>query len=64
MQGKLTVKQLRALANLTQRDAAKLLGIHRNTFMRLENDPGRMQLAQAAILTEMAGVGLEQVLFT
>lgn len=64
MQGKsiqYDLKQVRALAKLTQAQAAKLLNIHTNTYLKLEHTPGTITLAQAAILAEAAGIGVEQI---
>lgn len=56
------LSQVRALANnMTQQQAADLLGIHRNTYIMLERTPGKLQLTQAYILAEAAGISIEQI---
>lgn len=53
--------QVRALANLSAREAADLLHIHYNTFLRLEKNPGNLTLDQAYLLAEAAGIGVHQI---
>lgn len=53
--------QIRALANLTQKQAAKMLNIHETTYNRLEKHPGNITLDQALLLTSAAGIGVEQI---
>ena len=55
------LKQVRALANLTQKQTAKLLNVHPNTYHKLEQTPGLMTLDQAWIIAEAAGIGVEQI---
>lgn len=55
------LKQIRALLNMTQPQLAKLLGVHRNTIGNLEKHPERLDLAQAWVLAEAAGIGIEQI---
>lgn len=57
----LELYQIRALANLTQKQAADLLHVHENTYLRIEKDPKRITLDQAYILTRAAGVGVHQI---
>lgn len=57
----LELHQIRALANLTQKQTADLLHVHENTYLRIEKDPKRMTLEQAYILTRAAGVGVHQI---
>lgn len=56
-----SLAQIRALANLSARDAADLLKIHYNTYLRLEKNPGNLTMDQALILAEAAGIGIEQI---
>lgn len=57
------LQSVRALANLSAREAAKLLNIHYNTYHRLEKNPGNLTLAQALLLAEAAGIGIHQIKF-
>jgi DNA-binding XRE family transcriptional regulator len=55
------LKQIRALLNMTQPQLAKLLKVHRNTIGNLERHPERLDLAQAWVLAEAAGISIEQI---
>ena len=55
------LKQIRALLNMTQPQLAKLLGVHRNTIGNFERHPEKLELGQAWILAEAAGIGIEQI---
>lgn len=64
MQGnsrKYDLKQVRALANMTQREAAELIGVHPVTYSRIESNPRQLTLGQAWLLAEAAGIGVEQI---
>lgn len=58
---KYTIKQTYALANMTQKQAAKLLMVHVNTMRRYEKDPRWMSLGQATILATAAGISVGQI---
>ena len=58
-----TLKQIRALAGLSQQQAADLLNIHVATYGKLEQTPGRLTLCQAFLLSEAAGIELNQIQF-
>lgn len=55
------IKAVRAMANLSAREAAKLLQIHYNTYLRLEKNPGNLTLSQALLLAEAAGIRIDQI---
>lgn len=55
------LKQIRALAGFTQKDAAKLLNIHPLTYLNIEKNPGRLTLNQAILMAEAAGISIEQI---
>ena len=52
---------VRAMANLSAREAAKLLQIHYNTYYRLEKNPGSLTLSQALLLAEAASIRIDQI---
>lgn len=57
-----SLPQVRMLANnMTQQQAADLLRVHRNTYIAIEREPGKLQLAHAWILAEAAGISVEQI---
>ena len=53
--------QVRSLAELSIKQAAALLNIHYNTYLKLEKNPGRLTLDQALLLAEAAGIGVHQI---
>ena len=55
------IKAVRAMANLSAREAAKLLQIHYNTYLRLEKNPAKLKLSQALLLAEAAGIRIDQI---
>jgi DNA-binding XRE family transcriptional regulator len=55
------IKAVRAMANLSAREAAKLLQIHYNTYLRLEKNPANLTLSQALLLAEAAGIRIDQI---
>lgn len=55
------IKAVRAMANLSAREAAKLLQIHYNTYLRLEQNPANLTLSQALLLAEAAGIRIDQI---
>jgi DNA-binding XRE family transcriptional regulator len=55
------IKAVRAMANLSAREAAKLLQINYNTYLRLEKNPAKLKLSQALPLAEAAGIRIDQI---
>lgn len=53
---KLTVKQARRMAEKTQAEMAKELGIDRSTYIKLEKDPDRATVSQAKKISQVTGV--------
>lgn len=55
-----TIKQARAYAGFTQTEMAEKLGIHRSTYMKIENDPSLATIGQIFRISEITGIGIEQ----
>ena len=55
-----TVKQARTYAGLTQAEMADKLGVHRSTYMKIENDPTTATLGQINLISEVTGIPIEQ----
>ena len=53
---KLTVKQARKLRDLSQQRAADCMGMHVQTYRKLEQNPKQMTIEQALRFCEMAEV--------
>ena len=58
-----TVKQARLLANKTQEDMADILGIHVQTYRKLEHNPTEITIGQAKIIAEITGVSVNHIFF-
>lgn len=57
----ITVKQARRMAEKTQAEMAKLLGIDRSTYIKLEKDPERATVSQAKKISEVTGVSVDRL---
>lgn len=60
---KLTLKQARLLAGLTQRDVAEVLGVHVQTYMKWERNPEEMSIGTAKQFSRIVNVSLENIFF-
>lgn len=60
---KMTVKQARAAAGLTQKDAAIRIGVHRQTQGKWEKDASDMPLAKAYAFAKVVGKSFEEISF-
>lgn len=58
-----TVKQARLLAEKTQEDMADILGIHVQTYRKLEQNPTEITIGQAQMIAEITGVSVNQIFF-
>lgn len=59
-----TLKQARTYAGLTQDEMAKLLAIHRSTYMRLEEDVSRATVGQVCKIAQITGIPLSDIFLT
>ncbi len=59
----ITVKQARIGANLTQAGIASKMGIHPQTYMRLEKHPGKMTVQRAIKFAKIVGVPFDNIFF-
>ncbi len=53
---KYTVKQARVLADFTQTKMAKMLGISRDTYRKIELDPESAKISQAKKISKITGI--------
>ncbi len=60
---KLTIKQARQLAGMTQKDVADLLGVHTHTFMKWERDPEEMSIGTARQFCRIVDRGINEIFF-
>lgn len=60
---KLTLKQARLLADLTQKEVAEILGVHVQTYMKWERNPEDMSVGTAKQLSKIFNVDFEEIFF-
>lgn len=60
---KLTLRQLRLSKEISQEKMANLLKIHRNTYVKLEENPGRISIEQARTISNYFGVSVDDIFF-
>ena len=58
-----SVKQARAYAGLTQREMAKKLGISRDTYRKIEQNPETASIAVAKKISQAVGIPIDQIFF-
>lgn len=60
----ITMKQARVGANLTQQQVADRLGVHVQTYMRMEQNPQDVTIKQGKMFSEIVGCNFEDIFFT
>jgi len=60
---KLTMKQARVGKNMTQREMAKALEIHEQTYSKYEKDCLDMSVRQAQLFSKITGVEFDDIFF-
>ena len=58
---KYTVKQARVLAYFTQTKMAKMLGISRDTYRKIELDPESAKISQAKKISKITGIEFSDI---
>lgn len=58
-----TVKQVRMLSDKTQQEMANLLGIHVQTYRKIEKNPERTTFQQGQRISEATGISVDQIFF-
>lgn len=59
----LSPKQARLLCDLTQKDVAERLGVHRDTYLKWEKNPDNMPVGKARVFSSIVGVKMDQIFF-
>ena len=59
----LTLKQARVINEITQQKMADLLGIHLDTYRKIEKNPDLATIEQARKIAEATGVPVAQLFF-
>lgn len=60
----MTLRAIRLSKEVSKERMAEALGIHVNTYSRLEDDPGRITINQAKIISDMLDVSFDIFLQT
>jgi DNA-binding XRE family transcriptional regulator len=60
---KMTLKQARQLAGLTQKDVADMLGVHPHTYMKWERSPEEMSVGTAKQFARIVKQDFEEIFF-
>lgn len=61
---KFSLKELRARKNLTQKQAAKALGVSPTTYNAWEKDISKVAVSKVQAVADFYGVSLGQIFFT
>lgn len=56
-----TIKQARLLSGKTQKDMAKCLNMHVQTYRKIEENPDRVTIGQARTISECTGIPYDQL---
>lgn len=59
----LTIKQARLISGKTQRQMAEFLGMHVQTYRKIEKDPESATVQQAKLISQITGVPYNQIFF-
>lgn len=59
----ITMKQARIGINATQQEIADKLGVHVQTYMRMEKHPEDLTIKQAMAFSEITGVPIQVIFF-
>lgn len=61
--GQLTLRQLRLAKEVSQEKMAEELGVHRNTYASLEENPGKISIDQAKKISKFLEVTVDAIFF-
>lgn len=59
----MTIAQIRRDSGLTQQEMADKLGVSRQTYAKLENDPSKATIEQARLMCRVLGRKYEDIFF-
>ena len=59
----LTVKQARQIKEKTQRQMAEMLGLHVDTYRKIERTPNSATIGQAKKISEITGIPYNEIFF-
>lgn len=59
----LSLKQARLIKGMTQDQMASKLGVHVQTYRKIESDPDSATIAQAKLLSKQLGISYDEIFF-
>lgn len=59
----ISLKQARLLSDLSQKEVAKRLGVHRQTYMKWEHNPDEMPVGKAKDFSVIVGRKVDEIFF-
>ncbi|MBG9838389.1 MULTISPECIES: helix-turn-helix transcriptional regulator [Bacillus cereus group] len=59
----LTIRQARLVKGITQRDVAKKLNVHVQTYRKMEEHPDNITIGDAKIICDYLGMSYDQIFF-
>lgn len=63
MKKSLTLKKARVIAEISQADVAKAIGVSRTTYIKLEKNPDMVTIAQARAISELFDIPYDEIFF-
>ena len=60
---KMTLKRARLIAEKSQCEVAKALGVSKDKYLRLEKDPEKATIAQAKTISEFLNIPYDEIFF-
>ena len=60
---RISMKQARIGANLTQAQIAEKMNIHAQTYAKIEKHPGSATIDQALLFSKITGVSIDDIFF-
>lgn len=61
---KISLKAARVNANLTQKEVAGVLGVHEQTYLKMEQNPEDISIKDAKILCKLFAVDVSDIFFS
>lgn len=59
----LTMKMARVGANLTQQEVADKMGVHVQTYAKMESDSNNVTIAEAKLFSDIVGINWADIFF-
>ena len=59
----LSIAELRRLNNVSQQEMAEYIGVHVNTYRRLESNPKEFRVSQAVKIAKRFNVAIGDIIF-